>query len=86
MIINYTTGGLKHAAKKHHIDKKRIERALASKIYAIAKDTVNNSTIIFTEDIAVVVDNYKCLKSAFPYSKRYYKNKTRNTENLLNIK
>ena len=83
MVINYTTGGLKHAAKKHNVTKGRIERALASKIYAIVKDTVNNSTIIFTKDIAIVVDEYKCLKSAFPYSDRYYRSKTRNGKNLL---
>ena len=86
MVINYTTGGLKHASKKHNINKGRIERALASKIYAIAKDTVNNSTIIFTKDIAIVVDEYKCLKSAFPYSDRYYRSKTRDAKNLINIK
>ena len=86
MIINYTTGGLKHAKNKHNVSKKRIERALASKIYSVVKDGVNDSIIIFTDDIAVVVDNYKCLKSAFPYSKRYYRSKTKDSKNLLSIK
>ena len=83
MVINYTTGGLKHAAKKHHIDKRRIERALSSKIYSVVKDTVNDSIIIFTEDIAIVIDKYKCLKSAFPYSQRYYRSKTKDAKNLI---
>lgn len=86
MIINYTTGGLKHAARKHNVTRDMIERALGSRIYAIVRDTVNSSTIIFTKDIAIVVDEYKCLKSAFPYSDRYYRSKTRNAKNLLNIK
>ena len=86
MKIKYTKGGLAHANKKHNISKDRIEKALSSKIYSVVRDTVNNSIIIFTIDIAIVTDRQNRLKSAFPYSKRYMRNKTRNPENLLNIK
>lgn len=78
MNIEYTRGGLAHAYKKHHITKSRIRRELEKGVKAIVTDDINNSLIIFTENLlAIAVDKDHNLKTAFKTSEKYFLSKCR---------
>ncbi len=73
MNIKYTKGGLAHAYNKHHVTKSRIENSLEDGIIRIVKDNNNDSLIIFTEQLAIVLDYHtEKLKTAFKYNARYF--------------
>ena len=75
MKIKYSERALSHAYKKHGITKDQIENSLASGIEKRVRDKVNDSIIIFTTNLCVVVDYSLNLRTAFIPNKRYYKSK-----------
>ena len=75
MKIKYNNRALLHAYKKHGVTKDQIENSLASGIEKRIRDKVNDSIIIFTKNLCIVVDYSLHLRTAFKPNKRYYKNK-----------
>ena len=75
MEIKYNNRGLLHAYKKHGVTKNQIENSLASGIEKRIRDKVNDSIIIFTKSLCIVVDYSLNLRTAFIPNKRYYKSK-----------
>ena len=75
MEIKYNNRALLHAYQKNGVTKKQIEISLASGIEKRIRDKVNDSIIIFTKNLCVVVDYSLNLRTAFIPNKRYYKSK-----------
>ena len=75
MKIKYNDRALLHTYQKHKITKDQIENSLASGIEKRIRDKVNNSIIIFTKNLCIVVDYSLNLRTAFMPNKRYYKSK-----------
>ena len=75
MEIKYNNRTLLHVYKKHGVTKDQIETSLASGIEKRIRDKVNDSIIIFTKNLCIVVDYSLNLRTAFIPNKRYYKSK-----------
>ena len=75
MKIKYNSRALLHAYQKHAVTKDQIEKSLASGIEKRIRDKVNDSIIIFTKSLCIVVDYNLHLRTAFMPDKRYYKSK-----------
>ena len=75
MEIKYNNRALLHAYQKHGVTKKQIEISLASGIEKRIRDKINDSIIIFTKNLCIVVDYSLNLRTAFMPNKRYYKSK-----------
>ena len=75
MKIKYNNRALLHAYQKHGVTKKQIETSLAAGIEKRIRDKVNDSIIIFTKNLCIVVDYSLNLRTAFMPNKRYYKSK-----------
>ena len=75
MKIKYNNRALLHAYQKHRVTKEQIEISLASGIEKRIRDKVNDSIIIFTKNLCIVVDYSLNLRTAFIPNKRYYKSK-----------
>ena len=75
MEIKYNNRALLHAYKKHGVTKDQIENSLASGIEKRIRDKTNNSIILFTKKLCIVVDYSLNLRTAFAYHARYYKSK-----------
>ena len=75
MNIKYNERALAHAYKKHGVTKDQIELSLASGIEKRIRDKTNDSVIIFTKKLCVVVDYSLNLRTAFIPSKRYRQSK-----------
>ena len=75
MKIKYNNRALLHAYQKHRVTKDQIEISLASGIEKRVRDKVNDSIIIFTKSLCIVVDYSLNLRTAFIPNKRYYKSK-----------
>ena len=75
MKIKYNNRALLHAYQKHRVTKDQIENSLASGIDKKIRDKVNDSIIIFTKNLCIVVDYSLNLRTAFIPNKRYYKSK-----------
>ena len=75
MEIKYNSRALLHAYQKHGVTKGQIELSLASGIEKRIRDKVNDSIIIFTKNLCIVVDYSLNLRTAFMPNKRYYKSK-----------
>ena len=75
MNIKYNERALAHAYKKHRITKEQIELSLALGIEKRVRDKTNDSIIIFTKKLCVVVDYSLNLRTAFVPNKRYYNSK-----------
>ena len=75
MKIKYNSRALSHAYQKHGVTKDQIEKALSTGIEKRVRDKVNDSIIIFTKSLCVVVDYSLNLRTAFIPNKRYYKSK-----------
>ena len=75
MKIKYNNRALLHAYQKHEVTKDQIELSLASGIEKRIRDKVNDSIIIFTKNLCIVVDYSLNLRTAFIPNKRYYKSK-----------
>ena len=75
MEIKYNNRALLHSYHKHGVTKNQIETSLASGIEKRIRDKVNDSIIIFTKNLCVVVDYSLNLRTAFIPNKRYYKSK-----------
>ena len=75
MKIKYNNRALLHAYQKHGVTKDQIENSLASGIEKRIRDKVNDSIIIFTKNLCIVVDYSLNLRTAFIPNKRYYKSK-----------
>ena len=75
MKIKYNNRALLHAYQKHRVTKEQIEISLASGIEKRIRDKVNDSIIIFTKNLCIVVDYSLNLRTAFMPNKRYYKSK-----------
>ena len=75
MEIKYNNRALLHAYKEHGVTKNQIENSLASGIEKRIRDKVNDSIIIFTKNLCIVVDYSLNLRTAFIPNKRYYKSK-----------
>ena len=75
MEIKYNNRALLHAYQKHGVTTDQIEKALASGIEKRIRDKVNDSIIIFTKTLCIVVDYSLNLRTAFMPNKRYYKSK-----------
>ena len=73
MKIKYNNRALLHAYQKHGATKNQIETSLASGIEKRVRDKVNDSIIIFTKTLCIVVDYSLNLRTAFIPNKRYYK-------------
>ena len=73
MKIKYNNRALLHAYQKHGVTKDQIENSLASGIDKKIRDKVNDSIIIFTKSLCIVVDYSLNLRTAFMPNKRYYK-------------
>ena len=78
MEIKYNNRALLHAYQKHGVTKDQIELSLASGIEKRIRDKTNDSIIIFTKKLCVVVDYSLNLRTAFIPSKRYYQSKMSN--------
>ena len=78
MEIKYNSRALLHAYQKHRVTKEQIEISLASGIEKRIRDKVNDSIIIFTKSLCIVVDYSLNLRTAFIPNKRYYKSKINN--------
>ena len=76
MKIKYNNRALLHTYQKHGVTKDQIEISLASGIEKRIRDKVNDSIIIFTKSLCIVVDYSLNLRTAFIPNKRYYKSKT----------
>lgn len=75
MKIKYNDHALLHAYQKHGVTKDQIEKSLASGIEKRVRDKVNDSIIMFTKNLCVVVDYSLNLRTAFIPNERYYKSK-----------
>ena len=75
MEIKYNNRALLHAYQNHGITKNQIENSLASGIEKRIRDKVNDSIIIFTKSLCIVVDYSLNLRTVFIPNKRYYKSK-----------
>ena len=75
MEIKYNNRALLHAYQRHGITKEQIEISLATGINKKIRDKINDSIIIFTENLCIVVDYSLNLRTAFIPNKRYYKSK-----------
>ena len=75
MEIKYNNRALLHTYQRHGITKDQIESSLASGIEKRVRDKVNDSIIIFTKNLCIVVDYSLNLRTAFIPNKRYYKSK-----------
>ena len=76
MEIKYNNRALLHAYKKHGVTKDQIENSLASGIEKRIRDKTNDSIILFTKKLCIVVDYSLNLRTAFIPNKRYYISKT----------
>ena len=75
MEIKYNNRALLHAYQRHGITKEQIEISLATGINKKIRDKINDSIIIFTENLCIVVDYSLNLRTAFIPNKRYYRSK-----------
>lgn len=75
MEIKYNNRALLHTYQRHRVTKDQIEESLASGIEKRIRDKVNDSIIISTKTLCVVVDYSLNLRTAFVPNKRYYKSK-----------
>ena len=75
MEIKYNNRALLHVYQKHGVTKDQIESSLAAGIDKKIRDKVNNSIIIFTKTLCIIVDYSLNLRTAFMPNKRYYKSK-----------
>ena len=75
MNIKYSEKALAHTYQRHGVTKDQIELSLASGIEKRIRDKTNDSIIIFTKKLCVVVDYSLNLRTAFIPNKRYYKSK-----------
>ena len=75
MTIKYNNRALLHAYQTHGETKDQVENSLASGIEKRIRDKVNDSIIIFTKNLCIVVDYSLNLRTAFIPNKRYYKSK-----------
>ena len=75
MEIKYNNRALLHAYQEHGVTKDQIENSLASGIEKRVRDKINDSIIIFTKTLCIVVDYNLHLRTAFMPNKRYYKSK-----------
>ena len=75
MEIKYNNRALLHAYQNHGVTKDQIENSLAAGIEKRIRDKVNDSIIIFTKNLCIVVDYSLNLRTAFMPNKRYYKSK-----------
>ena len=75
MEIKYNNRALLHTYQRHGVTKDQIEKSLASGIEKRIRDKVNDSIIIFTKNLCIVVDYSLNLRTAFIPNKRYYKSK-----------
>ena len=75
MEIKYNNRALLHTYQKHGVTKDQIESSLASGIEKRVRDKINDSIIIFTKNLCIVVDYSLNLRTAFTPNKRYYKSK-----------
>ena len=75
MKIKYNNRALLHTYQRHGITKDQIEESLALGIEKKVRDNINNSIIIFTKRLCIVVDYNLNLRTAFENTKRYYKSK-----------
>ena len=75
MNIKYSERALAHTYQRHGVTKDQIELSLASGIEKRIRDKTNDSIIIFTKKLCVVVDYSLNLRTAFIPNKRYYKSK-----------
>lgn len=78
MNIKYSERALAHAYQRHGVTKDQIELSLASGIEKRIRDKTNDSIIIFTKKLCVVVDYSLNLRTAFMPSKRYRQSKMSN--------
>ena len=78
MEIKYNNRALLHAYQKHGVTKQQIEKSLASGIDKRIRDKTNDSIIIFTKKLCIVVDYSLHLRTAFIPSKRYRQSKMSN--------
>ena len=75
MNIKYSERALTHTYQRHGVTKDQIELSLASGIETRIRDKTNDSIIIFTKKLCIVVDYSLHLRTAFVPDKRYYKSK-----------
>ena len=75
MKIKYNNRALLHTYQRHGVTKNQIEESLALGIEKRIRDKVNDSIIIFTKSLCIVVDYSLNLRTAFIPNKRYYKSK-----------
>ena len=75
MKIKYNNRALLHVYQKHGVTKNQIENSLASGIEKRVRDKVNDSIIIFTKNLCIIVDYSLHLRTAFIPNKIYYKSK-----------
>ena len=76
MKIKYNNRALLHAYQRHGVTKDQIENSLASGIEKRIRDKTNDSIILFTKKLCIVVDYSLNLRTAFIPNKRYYISKT----------
>ena len=76
MKIKYNNRALLHAYQKHGVTKDQIENSLASGIEKRIRDKTNDSIILFTKKLCIIVDDSLNLRTAFIPNKRYYISKT----------
>ena len=75
MEIKYNNRALLRAYQRHGVTKEQIEISLATGINKKIRDKINDSIIIFTENLCIVVDYSLNLRTAFIPNKRYYRSK-----------
>lgn len=75
MKIKCNNRALLHAYQKHGVTKDQIEKSLAAGVEKRVRDKANDSIIIFTKSLCIVVDYSLNLRTAFMPNKRYYKSK-----------
>ena len=75
MEIKYNNHALLHAYQKHGVTKGQIENSLASGIEKRIRDKTNDSIILFTKKLCIVIDYSLNLRTAFVPSRRYYQSK-----------
>ena len=75
MKIKYNSRALLHAYQKHGVTKDQIENSLDKKKKKRIRDKVNDSIIIFTKSLCIVVDYSLNLRTTFIPNKRNYKSK-----------
>ena len=78
MKIKYNNRALLHAYQRHGVTKDQIELSLASGIEKKIRDKTNDSIILFTKKLCVVIDYSLNLRTAFIPSKRYRQSKMSN--------